>query len=96
MGILVESFISLQLGALGQSSFNRIKNILAKYSLPLRLPDKLSPQTLLDAMVMDKKTINRKPRFVILQKIGSPLAFDSDYCTAVEESLIRRALIDLF
>lgn len=92
IGMLVESYLSLKMGILDQSSFDRIKNILIQYSLPLQLPNRLIAQDLLDAMALDKKALKGQPRFVIIDKIGSALAFDSNYCTHVEEALLKNAL----
>jgi len=92
IGILVESYISVQLGILNQKSFDRISRILEQYTLPLCLPSRFPVQTILDAMTMDKKSLKGQPRFVMIDAIGSCLAYDSAYCTHVEESMIRKAL----
>lgn len=92
IGILVESYLSMQLGALNQNCFDRIKKILIQYTLPLQLPYQIPIQAVLDMMTLDKKSLKGQPRFVIINRIGSPLAYDSNYCTCVEEPLIRKAL----
>jgi 3-dehydroquinate synthase len=92
IGILTESYLSLLLGKLDQKSLGRIKNVLVAYGLPLQLPSKFPVKTLFEAMVLDKKSMKGKPRFVILNAIGSSLSYDSHYCTHVEESLITQAL----
>lgn len=97
IGLVVESYLSLKLGALDQKSFERIKEILIQYGLPLRLPSRFAVQTIIDAMALDKKSLKRRPRFVTIAAIGSPIVHesnvhDSSYCTHVEESLIKNAL----
>lgn len=92
IGLLVESYLSLILGKLDQKSFDRIKKILKDYGLPLQLPSKLSIKGMLDAMNLDKKSLKGQPRFVMIDGIGSPLSFASNYCTPIEEPLIRHAL----
>lgn len=92
IGLLVESYLSLKLEMLGEMSFNRIKKILLQYNLPLQLPCRFSIQTLMDAMALDKKSLKGRPRFIIIDAIGSPIAHNSSYCTYVEESLIKNAL----
>lgn len=91
-GILVESYISTQLGKLPQSSFARIQTILIKFGLPQKLPDQFNMQAIFKAMAMDKKSIEGKPRFVIIENIGSPCSYHFNYCTAIDESLINQAL----
>ncbi len=92
IGLLVESYLSVQLGALNQKSFDRIQTILVQYGLLLQLPVRFPVQTILDAMVLDKKSLKGQPRFVIIEKIGSPRVCDAKYCTHVDEVLIRKAL----
>lgn len=92
IGLLVESYLSVKLGILDQTSFDRIKKNLLQYGLPLQLPSRFPIQTILDAMALDKKSLKGQPRFVMIDAIGSSLAYDSSYCTHVEESLIKNAL----
>jgi 3-dehydroquinate synthase len=92
IGLLVESYLSVKLGILDQTSFDRIKKILLQYGLPLQLLSRFPIQTILDAMALDKKSLKGQPRFVMIDAIGSSLAYDSSYCTPVEESLIKNTL----
>lgn len=92
IGIMVESHLSLQLGALDQNSFGRIKQILVQYGLPLKLPTQIPIQALLDGMVLDKKSVRGQPRFVMIEAIGSPYIQKNCYCTPVEETLLKKAL----
>lgn len=92
IGLLVENYLSLKLGILDQKSFDRIKKILVQYGLPLCLEDRFPVQTIIDTMALDKKSLRGQPRFVMIEAIGSPLAYDSNYCTYVDEYLIKNAL----
>jgi 3-dehydroquinate synthase len=92
IGLIVESCLSLKLGLLDQNSFDRIKKILVQYGLPLRLSVPIPIQTMLDAMALDKKSLRGQPRFVMMNAIGSPLSYDSHYCTSVNESVIKNTL----
>lgn len=92
IGLLVESYLSVELGVLNSSCLDQIKDILVLYQLPLCLPSRFPIQTLLDTMTLDKKSIKGQPRFVIIERIGSSLAYESTYCTHIEKSLIKKAL----
>lgn len=92
IGLIVESYLSVQLGALDQNSLDRIKKILVQYGLPLKLPIQFPVQTLFEAMALDKKSLKGKPRFVILEAIGSPRIDEGRYCAHIEKSLIENAL----
>lgn len=89
IGLLVESRLALQMGHLKLGSFDRILAILEAYALPLKLPTRFSLSSLLETMKLDKKSLKGKPRFVILDEIGSPLDYDGAYCTHVDEQLIN-------
>lgn len=92
IGLLVEGYLAVLLGVLSQKDLDRIKSILVKYGLPLSLPGRFSDQAMLDAMALDKKSLKGRPRFVILERIGSPVAYGGSYCTSPNEALIRKAL----
>lgn len=93
IGLLVESYIALQLGHLSQHSFDKIKKILNTYSIPLHLPYKIPIDTFIKTMQLDKKSLKGKPRFIIINDIGVPLEYNDTYCTHVDESLIKNALL---
>lgn len=92
IGLLVESHLAVQLGHLHESSFDKIWQILVKYGIPLQLPNRFPIQTVIDAMTLDKKSVKGKPRFVILEEIGSPLTYNGSYCTHIEEPILIKAL----
>jgi len=92
IGLLVESYLAVQLGYLHASSFERIKNIMRAYAIPLDLPSNISLLALIECMKGDKKSKNGRPRFVLLNEIGSSLSFLEAYCDHVEDSLLQNAL----
>lgn len=89
-GILIESQLSLQMGYLKQSSFDRIQQILNKYAF--KLTSQLSTESILAAMTLDKKSLKGKPRFVVIDEIGSALSFQGDYCMQIDENLLKNVL----
>lgn len=91
IGIVAESYLAVQLDVLSQQAFERIYNIFRLYHLPFKLPYKISSQSVLNAMVLDKKSLQGQPRFVMLQEIGVPL-MHTDYCYSVQEELLRNTL----
>lgn len=92
IGLVVESYLSMKLGGLNQRSFDRIKNILRQYGLPLQPPTPFPAQDVLSAMALDKKAINGQPRFVMIDAIGSPHSFNSQYCTVINAATIKDSL----
>lgn len=91
IGLLVEGDIAVQLGTLTPSEWDRIYRLLKRYGLPLDLPDSISLKALLNAMILDKKSRDHKPHFVILTGIGSAMLCEGNHCTGVEESIIAQA-----
>lgn len=92
IGLLVESYISVKMGILAEKTLQKIKDILIRYGLPLQLSSKFPLQKIIDAMSLDKKSLRGQPRFIIIEEIGSCLEFDSQYCTHIDESLLKDAL----
>ena len=92
IGMVIESKIAVILGKLKESAFDRIKKIILQFRLNCDLPADVSIEKLLEAMILDKKSLNGKPRFVILKGIGSCDNCDDEYCTTVDEDLVREAL----
>lgn len=93
IGILVESEIALLIGKLQVDLFDRLQLLFKNYGLSLCLPSQISIDDLINLMKMDKKSINGRPRFVIIDDIGSTADYEGDYCTTVDEKVIRKALI---
>lgn len=94
IGILVESYISVQLGFLSEDVLDQIFNLLRDYSLPLKTTafenkNKAIFQKLLS---LDKKSINNIPRFVLLDSIGKPHRHNDAYTMPVDPVLINQAL----
>jgi 3-dehydroquinate synthase len=92
IGMLVECYLAVQIKALELDILNRIQQILKLYDIPLKLPTSLSETQLLNLLILDKKSVNRQPRFVIIEAIGSAKAFKGQYCTTIEMPLIKKAL----
>ncbi|MGZ3633920.1 MAG: 3-dehydroquinate synthase [Parachlamydiaceae bacterium] len=92
IGMLVESYLAVQIKTLEPDILRRIYQILKLYEIPLKLPASLPENRLLNLLTLDKKALNQQPRFVIIEAIGSAKAFEGQYCTTIEMSLIKQAL----
>jgi 3-dehydroquinate synthase len=92
VGILVESYLSLSLGHLALSTFERIHRLIKSYQIDLSLPEGLSPQSLLERMALDKKSLKNQPRFVLVKEVGSVFKNQGEYCTRVEKSILLMTL----
>lgn len=81
LGCLAESYLSMHLGYLLSSDFEKIKAIF--HGFPLQLPKGYTRQALFDAMCYDKKRACGTSRFVLIDQIGRALPFDGAYCRSV-------------
>lgn len=92
IGLLVESYISYELGFLDHEVVTRIKKILVHYLLPLQFSYRFSSEAIIEAMRSDKKSLKGTPRFALIQAIGEPLSFEGCYCTPVDAPIIKKAI----
>jgi len=88
IGIIAESFIACELELLKRTYFNRIVKLLK----PLAPCKQFDLREVYDYMILDKKSQDQLPRFVLIDNIGHVLAFNDDYCTLVEEDVVLNAL----
>ncbi len=92
VGLLVESYISYELGFLEHEVVSRIKKILVHYQLPLQFSYRFSSDAIIEAMRTDKKSLKGTPRFALIKGVGEPMSFEGCYCTPVEEPVIKKAI----
>lgn len=92
IGMMAESYLSMQLGYLNTPAFDRIMALLHLYKLDLKIKEPLSPHALMQAMTRDKKATLSVPRFVLLEEIGKPLEFEGAFCSHVDEKALNHTL----
>jgi 3-dehydroquinate synthase len=91
LGILIEAKISVDLGILTPADFKDIQSLFNAYNLPMQ-QTALRIEKLIDAMLLDKKTRNKKPRFVLLKSIGAVYEAQGSFAHTVDTSIIKKAL----
>lgn len=101
LGIIVESRMSVEMNLLSEEEFQLIKELLIKFKLPIKLDEEILDSrfrendsvglSIIEKLLMDKKTRKKTPRFVLLDKIG----FAHPSSVPVEESIIKRALEEI-
>jgi 3-dehydroquinate synthase len=92
IGLIVESFISVEMGKLDERAFDYLYALLKELGYPLKISAHISTKMILEAMLYDKKVRKRAPRFVVLDGIGKTLSFKQAYCTEIDEDLLFQAL----
>ncbi|MFQ5329262.1 MAG: 3-dehydroquinate synthase [Thermodesulfobacteriota bacterium] len=69
IGTVFAAELSLKMGLCGKKTCERIKALLSKAALPVTLPS-IPMDTLIKSMELDKKVLNKRIRFVLVEKIG--------------------------
>ncbi len=93
IGMLVEGMLSHRLGYLTKPQWEQIEQAVKMFAFPLQISPSITFEALVAAMTLDKKAKNAKPRFVLLESIGSTVPFDGAFCTQVEDALLHEVLI---
>lgn len=92
VGMLVEAYMSVKLGLLSSVEFQRIRNIMDRFSIPLKMPSNIVLGDIKRAITLDKKSRNKIPMFVTLKRIGETYAPDSQFTMSIEESILDQGL----
>jgi hypothetical protein len=76
VGMVAEAKISLKRGLISNSEFDRLKNLIKRFGLPIAI--KLSGKRieLIDAVSKDKKKRNGKIKMYLLNGIGKSLIYE--------------------
>lgn len=92
IGILIEGYISNQMGYLSNEQLNEIPEIFRLYDIPFSNIGFLDAEQLIAATILDKKSKKGKARYILLKNIGEPVEFDGEYCTPLDESHLTQGL----
>lgn len=92
IGMLVESFMSLNLKKITQIEFDQIYRLLHVMGYRLKISSYITSEKMMEVMRYDKKAKNAMPRFVLLNGIGKAASFKKVYCAPVDEMVLSEAL----
>lgn len=85
IGMLVEGYMS-------PGGFHQLLKKIEEVRIPMKLQRKYTLQEILEAAALDKKAVNKMPRFVLLEEIGKAGAFGGEYCTTVDLKVLEKAI----
>lgn len=91
IGCIVEGEISRSLGYLSSEDYDRLQGIFQKFGMQPQLKDKYTATELLKTMQLDKKSVQKTARFVLLEAVGKTCDFDGEYCTTVHSDVVTAA-----
>lgn len=93
IGMLAEGMLSHRLGHLTKAQWEQIEQAIKAFEFPLQISASVTFEGLVAAMALDKKAKNAKPRFVLLESLGSTVSFNGAFCTEIEDGLLHEVLI---
>ncbi|MFT4552243.1 MAG: 3-dehydroquinate synthase [Chlamydiales bacterium] len=91
LGCIIEGEISRKLGYLSLEDYERLQEIFQKFGMYPTLKDKYTAAELLKTMQLDKKSVQKTARFVLLEAIGKACEFEGDYCKTVDSDIVTAA-----
>ena len=77
IGMVMATKLSMDEGHLSNEDAIRVENILSKANLPIAIKKSIDSETLIEAMSLDKKSIDGKIRLVLLKALGDSYLTDS-------------------
>ncbi len=92
MGMLVECHLAVQAGHLEAHVVTTLEETLRAYGLPLTTQVFQDKATFVQALILDKKSIQKAPRFVLLETIGCPHYANGQYAHPVLSEYLDAAL----
>lgn len=69
-GMVMASKLSLVMGGLSQSEYDRVKNLIKSWSLPVAPPQDMTAEDFNQLMYRDKKVLDGELRLVLLRALG--------------------------
>jgi len=92
IGIIAAGLIELEMQLAEPERLDRVRKILEKLGVPVKLPDNLAENTLIDLIKRDKKAVNKWPKFVLVNKIGQVHTQNGQYAVEVEPEKVKKIL----
>jgi 3-dehydroquinate synthase len=92
IGLVVECRIAESMGLAEAGTAIAVARVLERFGLPLRLPEHLAPQAVLDAMAGDKKNRGGETHFSFPRAVGSMHGSGSSWTVAAPPVVILKEL----
>ncbi|MCD8231368.1 MAG: 3-dehydroquinate synthase [Clostridiales bacterium] len=96
IGLVAEAHLSRRMGYLTDGDVDRITALLLRAGLPVRIPDDIDREELVQKLYTDKKVRDGKLRFVVQSRIGGIVQFGENvYATPVDEDTARKIIEEI-
>ena len=85
-GMIGAAYISRELGLIGENEYNRVREMIARYNLPLQAAG-VTVEAMYGDIFHDKKTIGGKVTWVLMEKIGQVICRNDVPAEAVKKAM---------
>ena len=85
-GMVGAAYISRELGLIGENEYNRVREMIARYNLPLQAAG-VTVEAMYGDIFHDKKTIGGKVTWVLMEKIGQVICRNDVPAEAVKKAM---------
>jgi len=96
IGIVAAGLIEKKLGLATRERGQRIHKLLQKLDMPLKIPPAIDKKQLINIVKYDKKAVNKWPKFVLLNEIGSALCKSRQWAHEVSRQIVEEVLDQLY
>lgn len=95
-GMRIAAELSREMGMLSDADVERHYSIIEdKLGFTQRLPEKITTENLMEAMIADNKKTGTDLRYVVLEKIGQCYNPEGDYLVTIDQKLVE-SVVDKF
>jgi 3-dehydroquinate synthase len=92
IGIIAAGMIEIEMGLGDEKRLARINKMLTALEIPTGIPANIRKSNLMDTIKHDKKTINKWPKFVLIDKIGRVRRTEGQWAVEVKQDVIEKVL----
>ena len=85
-GMIGAAYISRELGLIGENEYNRVREMIVRYNLPLQAAG-VTVEAMYGDIFHDKKTIGGKVTWVLMEKIGKVICRNDVPAEAVKKAM---------
>jgi 3-dehydroquinate synthase len=92
IGIIAACLIEIEMGLGDNKRLERVRKVLTALGMPTAISGNINKTAVIDAIRRDKKAINKWPRFVLIDKIGSVHRQEGQWAIEVGQEVAERVL----
>lgn len=92
IGMLAAGIIEQELGLSGGERLGRVEKVLSDLGMPAVIPAGLDKNVLIKILKYDKKAVNKCPKFVLLEEIGSVMCKNGQWAHEVSAEIVEKTI----